>query len=73
KLLEGSGFLACGQYRLRVQVGPKTDQRVHREVETRDTHIPSFMRGVYHHFGGRAVAIRIANGWVRTHRVCSIY
>ncbi|MBA0557639.1 hypothetical protein Golob_014695 [Gossypium lobatum] len=31
------------------------------EVETRDTHILSFMRGVYHHFGGRTVAIGIAN------------
>ncbi|MBA0860265.1 hypothetical protein Goshw_015886 [Gossypium schwendimanii] len=27
------------------------------------------MQGVYHHFGGRAVTIRIAGGWVRTHRM----
>ncbi|MBA0878117.1 hypothetical protein Goshw_014432 [Gossypium schwendimanii] len=26
------------------------------------------MRRVYYHFGGRAVTIRIAGGWVRTHR-----
>ncbi|MBA0742208.1 hypothetical protein Gogos_015288 [Gossypium gossypioides] len=30
------------------------------------------MQGVYHHFGGRTVTIRIAGGWVRTHRVHSI-
>ncbi|MBA0566832.1 hypothetical protein Golob_011610 [Gossypium lobatum] len=33
-----SVFLARGQYRLGVQVGPKTHQRVCGEVETRDTH-----------------------------------
>ncbi|MBA0875782.1 hypothetical protein Goshw_006946 [Gossypium schwendimanii] len=27
------------------------------------------MRRVYHHVGGRAVTIGIADGWVRTHRV----
>ncbi|MFQ6658240.1 hypothetical protein Gotur_027593 [Gossypium turneri] len=51
------------------QVGPETHQRVDREVETRDAHISSSMRRVYHHFGGRAVTIGIAGGWVRTHRV----
>ncbi|MFQ6641410.1 hypothetical protein Gotur_015772 [Gossypium turneri] len=39
----------------------------------RDAHIPSSMQRVYHHFGGRAVTIGIADGWVRTHRVRSIY
>ncbi|MBA0816167.1 hypothetical protein Gohar_000860, partial [Gossypium harknessii] len=62
KLLEGSGFLARGQYRLGVQFGPKTHQRVHREVETRDAHIPSSMQGVYHHFGERLATIEIASG-----------
>ncbi|MBA0870171.1 hypothetical protein Goshw_008735, partial [Gossypium schwendimanii] len=60
KLLEGSGFLTRGHYRPGVQVGPETHQRVNREVETRDTHIPSSMRIVYHHFGGSAVTIGIA-------------
>ncbi|MFQ6636970.1 hypothetical protein Gotur_013766, partial [Gossypium turneri] len=73
KLLEGIKFLTRGQYRPGVQVGPKTHQRVHKEVETRDAHIPSFMRGMYHHFGGRAVTIRVAGGWVRTHRVRSVF
>ncbi|MBA0802108.1 hypothetical protein Gohar_012437, partial [Gossypium harknessii] len=72
KLLEGSGFLARGHYRPRVQVGSETHQRVNREVETRDAHIPSSMRRVYYHFGRRVVTIRIVGGWVRTHRVCSI-
>ncbi|KAH1097762.1 hypothetical protein J1N35_014683 [Gossypium stocksii] len=68
KLLEGSKFLAHGQYRPRVQVGPKTHQCVHREVETRDAYIPSSMQRVYHHFGGRAVIIGVVGGWVHTHR-----
>ncbi|MFQ6649531.1 hypothetical protein Gotur_022676 [Gossypium turneri] len=29
----------------------------------------SFWHRVYHHFGGRAVTIGIAGGWVRTHRL----
>ncbi|MBA0867745.1 hypothetical protein Goshw_003587 [Gossypium schwendimanii] len=33
-----------------VQVGPETHQRVEKEVETLDAHIPSSMRRVYHHF-----------------------
>ncbi|KAH1121799.1 hypothetical protein J1N35_004959 [Gossypium stocksii] len=67
KLLEGNEFLARGQYRPGVQVGPETHQHVHREVETRDAHILSSVQGAYHHFGGRAVTIRIVGGWVRTH------
>ncbi|KAH1033673.1 hypothetical protein J1N35_045847, partial [Gossypium stocksii] len=35
-----------------VQVGSETHQCVCEEVETRDGHIPSSMRGVYHHYGG---------------------
>ncbi|MBA0724934.1 hypothetical protein Golax_021573, partial [Gossypium laxum] len=66
KLLEGSGFLACGHYRPGVQVGSETHQRVNREVETRDGHISSSIRRVYHHFGGRAVTIKITGGWVHT-------
>ncbi|MBA0618941.1 hypothetical protein Godav_028202 [Gossypium davidsonii] len=46
-----------------MQVGPETHQCVHREVETRDAHIPSSMRGVYHHFGGRVVTIGVADEW----------
>ncbi|MBA0618801.1 hypothetical protein Godav_028092 [Gossypium davidsonii] len=65
-------FLTGGQYRSRVQVGPKTHQHVYRKVETRDAYILTSMRRVYHHFGERAVIIGIAGGWVRTHRVCSI-
>ncbi|KAG8485329.1 hypothetical protein CXB51_021847 [Gossypium anomalum] len=42
-----------------VQVGPKTHQCICGEVETRDAHILSFMWGVYHHFGGRAVIVRV--------------
>ncbi|MBA0638090.1 hypothetical protein Godav_028998, partial [Gossypium davidsonii] len=61
-LLKGSGFLACGHYRPGVQVGPETHQRVNREVETRDAHIPSSMRRVYYHFGGRVATIRITSG-----------
>ncbi|MBA0796135.1 hypothetical protein Gohar_006932, partial [Gossypium harknessii] len=72
KLLEGSGFLARGHYRPRVQVGPETHQCANKEVETRDPHIPSSMRRVYHHFRGRAVTIGIAGGWVHTHQVRSI-
>ncbi|MBA0627006.1 hypothetical protein Godav_004566 [Gossypium davidsonii] len=45
-----------------MQIGPKTHQRVHREVKTRDAHIPSSMRIVCHHFGGRAVTIGIVSG-----------
>ncbi|MFQ6635143.1 hypothetical protein Gotur_012307 [Gossypium turneri] len=51
-----------------MQVEPETHQRVHREVETRDAHIPSSMRGVYHHFGGRVVTIGVADEWAHTHR-----
>ncbi|MBA0575416.1 hypothetical protein Golob_024638, partial [Gossypium lobatum] len=69
ELLAGSGFLAAGHYRSGVQVRPETHQRVDREVETRDVHIPSSMQKVYYHFGGRAVTIGIAGGWVRTHRM----
>ncbi|MBA0880230.1 hypothetical protein Goshw_018887, partial [Gossypium schwendimanii] len=72
KLFEGSRFLASGQYRPGLQVGLKTHQRVNRKVETRDTHIPSSMRRVYHHFRGRVVTIGIVCGWVRTHRVRSL-
>ncbi|KAH1065299.1 hypothetical protein J1N35_030286 [Gossypium stocksii] len=68
---EGSGFLACGQYRPGVKIGLETHQRINREVETGDAHIPSSMQRVYHHFGGRAVAIEIAGGWVCTHRFSS--
>ncbi|MFQ6634642.1 hypothetical protein Gotur_011695 [Gossypium turneri] len=49
----------------------ETLQLVHREVEIGDAHISSSMQGVYHHFGGHAVTIRIAGGWVHTHRVHS--
>ncbi|MBA0880337.1 hypothetical protein Goshw_022037, partial [Gossypium schwendimanii] len=38
KLLDGNEFLTCGQYRPRVQVGPKTYQRVHRGGDPRHTH-----------------------------------
>ncbi|MBA0855032.1 hypothetical protein Goshw_008265, partial [Gossypium schwendimanii] len=62
------GFLERGQYKPGVQVGLETHQCVNREVETRDAHIPSSMRRVYHHFGGRAITIGIAGGWVRTTR-----
>ncbi|MFQ6641607.1 hypothetical protein Gotur_014812 [Gossypium turneri] len=68
----GKRVLARVHYRPGVQVGPKTHQRVDKEVETRDTHIPSSMRRMYHHFGGHAVTIVIVGGWVRTHRVHSI-
>ncbi|MBA0848962.1 hypothetical protein Goshw_009286, partial [Gossypium schwendimanii] len=69
KLLKGNRFFACGHYRPRVQVGPETHQCVNREVETQDAHIPSSMQRVYYHFGGHAVTIRIASGWIRTHRM----
>ncbi|MBA0656361.1 hypothetical protein Goklo_008726, partial [Gossypium klotzschianum] len=69
KLLEGSGFLAGGQYSPGVQVEPETHKCIHREVEIRDAPILSSMRKVYHHFRGRAVTIEIAGGWFRTHRV----
>ncbi|KAH1129723.1 hypothetical protein J1N35_001101 [Gossypium stocksii] len=72
KLLEGSGFLARSHYRPGVQVGSETYQRVNREMETRDAHIPSSIKRVYYYFRGRPVIIRIASGWVCTHRVCSI-
>ncbi|MBA0633697.1 hypothetical protein Godav_025632 [Gossypium davidsonii] len=45
-----------------MKIGSETHQRVNREVETQDTHIPSSMRRVYHHFGGLPVTIRIASG-----------
>ncbi|KAH1055548.1 hypothetical protein J1N35_033613 [Gossypium stocksii] len=51
-----------------VQVGPETHQCVDREVETRDAHIPSFMRRVYYHSGRRAVAIGIVGRWVRSYQ-----
>ncbi|MBA0850354.1 hypothetical protein Goshw_028700 [Gossypium schwendimanii] len=35
KLLKGSGFLARGQYRPGMQVGPETHQRIHRELQLR--------------------------------------
>ncbi|MBA0628097.1 hypothetical protein Godav_022868 [Gossypium davidsonii] len=35
-------------------------------METRDVHILSSMRRVYHHFGRSAVTIWIAGEWVRT-------
>ncbi|MBA0626954.1 hypothetical protein Godav_004520, partial [Gossypium davidsonii] len=69
KLLEGSRFLARGHYRPRVQVRPKTHQRVDKEVETRVAHISSSIQRVYHHFGRRAITIGIVSRWVRTHRV----
>ncbi|MFQ6653185.1 hypothetical protein Gotur_024712, partial [Gossypium turneri] len=62
KLLEGSGFLACGQYRPGVQVRPKTHQHVCGEVKAQDVHISSSMWGVYHHFGGRAITIEVTGG-----------
>ncbi|MBA0862802.1 hypothetical protein Goshw_013071 [Gossypium schwendimanii] len=31
------------------------------------------MRGMHHHFGGCAVTIRVAGGWVHTHRVRSVF
>ncbi|MFQ6654127.1 hypothetical protein Gotur_025227 [Gossypium turneri] len=37
-----------------------------------ETHTLSSMRRVYHHFGGCAVTIGIAGGWVCTHRIRSI-
>ncbi|MBA0882022.1 hypothetical protein Goshw_013148, partial [Gossypium schwendimanii] len=43
----------------RVQVGPETHQRVNREVETRDAHISSSIRRVYHHFEGHALQLRL--------------
>ncbi|MBA0572131.1 hypothetical protein Golob_002492, partial [Gossypium lobatum] len=69
KLFKGSGFLACGHHRLEVKVGPETYQRVNKEVETREVHIPSSMRRLYYHFEGRVVIIKIVGGWVRTHRM----
>ncbi|KAG8474887.1 hypothetical protein CXB51_031571 [Gossypium anomalum] len=33
-----------------------------------ETHTFHSMRIVYYHFGGRPITIRIAGGWVRTHR-----
>ncbi|MBA0751933.1 hypothetical protein Gogos_000821, partial [Gossypium gossypioides] len=63
---------ARGQYRPGVLVGAETHQQIHREVETRDAHIPSSMWRVYHQFRGRAITIGIAGGWVYTHRVRSI-
>ncbi|KAH1064275.1 hypothetical protein J1N35_029262 [Gossypium stocksii] len=72
ELLAESGFLARGHDRLRMQVGPENHQRVDREVETQDAHIPFSMRRVYHHFRGRATTIGITGGWVRSHRVRSI-
>ncbi|KAH1091647.1 hypothetical protein J1N35_018904 [Gossypium stocksii] len=45
-----------------VQVGLETHQRVDREVETRDAHIPSSMRRVYYYFGRCVVTIGIAGG-----------
>ncbi|KAH1129459.1 hypothetical protein J1N35_000837, partial [Gossypium stocksii] len=52
-----------------VQVGLETHQCVCREVETRDTHILSFMWGVYHHFGGSVVTGGVTGGLARTHQV----
>ncbi|MFQ6623962.1 hypothetical protein Gotur_003337, partial [Gossypium turneri] len=43
ELPAGSGFLAHGDGRPGMQVGPETDQCVDREVETRDAHISSSM------------------------------
>ncbi|KAH1031981.1 hypothetical protein J1N35_044155 [Gossypium stocksii] len=57
----GSGFLAHGYDRPWVQVGLETHQRVDREAETRDAHIPSFMRKVYHHLGGRTITTGITD------------
>ncbi|MBA0626955.1 hypothetical protein Godav_004520, partial [Gossypium davidsonii] len=45
----------------RVQVRPKTHQRVDKEVETRVAHISSSIQRVYHHFGRRAITIGIVN------------
>ncbi|MBA0562622.1 hypothetical protein Golob_007653, partial [Gossypium lobatum] len=69
ELLAGRGFLACGHYRPRVQVGPETNQCVDREVKTQDAHILSSMQRVYYHFGECTITIGIVGGWVRTHRM----
>ncbi|KAG8481192.1 hypothetical protein CXB51_026015 [Gossypium anomalum] len=55
--------LACGHDRPGVQVGPKTNQCIDREVETRDAHFSSSMWRVYYHSGRRAFAIGITGGW----------
>ncbi|MBA0805298.1 hypothetical protein Gohar_004822, partial [Gossypium harknessii] len=49
----GSGFNASSS------IGPKTHQRVCGEAETRNAHIPSYMWGVNHHFGRRAIIVRV--------------
>ncbi|MFQ6649204.1 hypothetical protein Gotur_023233 [Gossypium turneri] len=73
ELPTGSGFLARGDGRPRMQVGPETYQCVDREVETRDAHIPSSMWRVHYHFGRCQSAIGIAGGRVPNHRVSLIW
>ncbi|MFQ6651576.1 hypothetical protein Gotur_023848 [Gossypium turneri] len=55
-----SGFLAHGDGRPGMQVGPETDQCVDREVETRDAHIPSSMWRVHYHSRRCQSAVGIA-------------
>ncbi|MFQ6629940.1 hypothetical protein Gotur_008152 [Gossypium turneri] len=68
----GSGFLARGDGRPGMQVGPETDQCVDREVETRDAHIPSSMWRVHYHSRICESAVGIAGGRAASHRVCPI-
>ncbi|KAG8491259.1 hypothetical protein CXB51_014433 [Gossypium anomalum] len=44
----------------------------HAATIGRDAHIPSSTQIVYYHFGRRPVTIRIADGWVRTHRLTNL-
>ncbi|MFQ6657625.1 hypothetical protein Gotur_027227 [Gossypium turneri] len=72
ELPAGSGFLARGDGRPGMQVGPETDQCVDREVETRDAHIPSSMWRLHYHFRRCQSAVGIAGGRAPSHRVCPI-
>ncbi|MFQ6651911.1 hypothetical protein Gotur_024039 [Gossypium turneri] len=72
ELPAGSGFLARGDCRPRMQGGLETNQCVDREVETRDAHIPSTMWRVHYHCRRCQSAIGIAGGQVPGRRVCPI-
>ncbi|MBA0851570.1 hypothetical protein Goshw_022380 [Gossypium schwendimanii] len=42
-------------------------------METQDTHIPSSMRRVYNHTGGRAITAQVTSGWVDSDGLSFLY